>query len=256
MHFSTRNARPYLAALAAASLGAAAQAGVIIDSPDGFALRSEGSTSLGADVFVDGSAGARGAMEIGWNAKITGLIEKGPESTWKTPDLGKLPEAGTKTISLGWKETVALDPGAWGKVAIGDSATLLLSAGDYAVKSFSSGWAGTVVADTSKGDVYLYVNGSLKAGDEARFLTTGPGSLYLITGGESAFGYKSQLTGMLYSQGSTAFGSESLVNGYVWSGGAISAGWKSEFNYSAPIPAPGAAALGLAALAVARRRRR
>lgn len=249
-----RLARIGTAALVAA-LGFQAHAGVIVDVPAGFVVRSGGSVSVGTFAALDGSLGAAGSSSLGWGATVTGSVENGSPHGWFTPNLGTLPAPGSQAINLGWRETRALDPGAYGSFTSNSETQLLLSAGDYVFSNFQLGWAGQVIADTSAGDVYLNVGNALSAGSETRFGSTGPGTLYLVTGGSASFDWRSQINGRLYTLGAQSFGSETRLDGLTWAAGSISIGHASSFNYSAPITAPGAVALLVITAGLMRRRR-
>ncbi|MBX3356109.1 MAG: hypothetical protein KF724_10500 [Phycisphaeraceae bacterium] len=244
-----------VALVAALGLSSATHADVVIDSPDGFVIRSGGSTTVGGASLIEGSLGAGGAFDLGWGSKITGVIEKGSPHTWLSPTIGDMPPWGKVSINLDWREKASLAPGAYAGFSSNSETTLLLSAGEYVFSKFQLGWAGVVMADTSGGDVYLYIGDSLSAGANTRFVTNGGGSLYIIAGGSASFDFRSEIEGLLYTKGSQNFGSETRLTGLTWSAGSISVGYGSTFEYSAPIPTPAALALlGLTGVLLRRRR--
>lgn len=260
----THTARPTLplrlafhgtAALVAA-IAVSAQADVISDTPKGFVVRSQGSVSVGGNAQVHGSLGAAGSSSLGWGATVTGLNESGSPHTWTTPSIGSIPAWGSQSINLGYKQSLALNPAAYGALTSGTETQLLLGSGQYVFSSFQLGYAGRVIADTSAGDVYLYVGNALSAADQTRFEKLGGGNLFVVTGGSASFGYQSQINGSLYSNGAQSFANETRLNGLTWAGGSISIGYASVFDFAAPIPAPGALAmLGITGALVLRRRR-
>jgi len=242
-------------ALVAATVSSAS-ADVIIDAPNGFAVRSNGAVSVGGAAQILGSLGAAGGSSIGWGATVTGSIENGSPHSWFTPQLGSMPSVGSQAINLGYQQSLSLAPGAYGAFTSNSQALLSLTAGQYVFSNFNLGYMGRVVADTSAGDVYLYVGNALSTGSETTFERTGPGNLFIVTGGSASFDYRTQVNGSLYSLGSQAFGSETRLNGLTWSGGSISVGYASVFNYAAPVPAPSALILLGATGALVLRRRR
>lgn len=230
--------------------------GDVVDAPGGFAVRSGGSVSVGGNATIFGSLGAAGSSSLGWGSNVTGVVENGSPHTWVTPDVGPLPAAGSQAINLGWRQTMALDPGAYAALSSNSEVNVLLDAGSYVFSSFQLGWNGRVTADTSAGDVTLYVTNGLSAADQSRFNVVGGGRLTLVTGGSASFGYQSQFNGSIYSLGAQSFANESQLNGFTWANGSISIGYGSTFTYSAPVPAPGALALLLTAVIGAPLRRR
>lgn len=238
-----------------AALSSSAKADLIIDQPDGYAVRSQGSVSLGARVTIDGSLGAAGSASFGAGSVVTGDVSTGTPYTWFRPDVGTIPPWGSTNINVARDRSLALDPGAYGKFTSGTGASLLLSAGEYVFRSFDLARAGTVIADTSAGDVTLYVGEMLKGAAQVRFETIGPGTLFIVTGGSASFGNDARLTASLYSLGAQSFSSRTLLTGTTWSGGSISIGADSTFTY-ASIPTPGAVALLALAGVYGRRRRR
>lgn len=252
IRFASLAAVAVAAALAAPSLGA-----VVTDDPAGFALRSSKSINLGGETRVEGSVGSAGNVSRGWNAFVDGDIISGTEDGWKTPDIGSFSSGGSR-VSLGWAESASLEAGSYGAFTSNSSTTLKLGAGTYSFDSFQLGWAGNVVADTSAGDVYLLVNGALSAGDETRFISEGPGSLYLISKGNSSFGYKADVDGFVYSNGTLSFGTSSSLTGFAYSRGTLTTGFGSNFAFY--VPGPGSLALlpiaAAAGFGPSRRRRR
>ncbi len=237
-----------------AALSGGARADIIIDAPNGYAVRSQGSVSVGKETDILGSLGAAGSASLGTHVTVTGDLSTGTPYAWTKPLLGPLPSAGTDNISVSKNGTLSLDAGAYAKFNAAAGATVTLESGDYIFSTFDLGSAGRVVADTSGGDVYLFVSGKLSSGSKASFETTGPGSLFVVTGGSASFGSTSNITALLYSLGSQSFGKETTLKGLTWSQGSISIGQDSLFQY-ASVPAPAAAALLALAGATARRRR-
>ncbi len=224
------------ALVAATTLATPALADVITDSPNGFALRSNDSITLGGDSKVAGSVGAIKDVKSEWGSFVDGDIVIGSTSSWFTPKLPTWASGGDR-VRLGWAETVDLRAGSYGSLNADSSCTIGLSAGTYAFDSFSIGWDTTVVADTSAGDVYVLVSGALKAGDETRFKTSGEGSLYLITTGDASFGYKADVNALVYSAGKMSFGGSSTLSGLAFSEKSMTTGYGSQFAYIIPGPA-------------------
>lgn len=238
-----------------AALSNGARADVVTDQPDGYAVRSQGSVSVGARSTIFGSLGAAGNASIGSNAVVTGDLSTGTPYSWYTPSTGDIPGGGSTNINVAKNGSLSLDAGTYGKFTSGSSATLLLSNGEYVFTSFDLAKAGRVIADTSAGDITLFVGNSLSSASETIFQNNGGGNLTIVTGGSASFGSGSSMNALLYSRGSQSFGSSFSLTGLTWANGSISIGADSTFNFAAPVPAPAALALlGLAAAATRRRR--
>jgi hypothetical protein len=242
--------------MAAAILGSVALADVV-DKPDGFVLRSNNAIQLEGNVFAGGFVGAVKNVEMGWGSKVDGKVEIGADHSWFDPVINPWAVSKGKDVSLGWAESRTLTAGSYGNLTTNSSNSILLSgAGNYMFKSFQLGWSGTVTADTSKGDVYVYVNGPLTAADSTRFQTKGDGKLFLMSMGDISFGYQSNVQAAVYSGGDLSFGGSSSLVGFGFAEGSISAGYGANFSF-VPVPAPGVAALfALAGGCAGRARRR
>jgi hypothetical protein len=238
----------------AASAATPALASVVVDSPGGFALRAGGTVSLGGANEVHGSVGGLGSVTQGWGSFVDGAVEIGPSRTWTNAAIGPF-TAGGSNVNLGWSQSIALAAGSYGALTTNSSNTITLGPGQYAFTSFNLGWDGRVVADTTAGDVYLLVAGTLTAGDQTRFQTLGGGRLFIVSGGNASFGYKTEIDGSVYSRGALTFGGETQLRGLAYADGNLSTGYASQFSYI--IPGPGALALlpGLLAGRGGRRRR-
>lgn len=216
----------------------------VVDAPDGYVVRSQGSVSVGSQAQLFGSLGAAGNASVNSSAVVTGEVSSGTPYNWFTPSTGaSFPSAGTTNISLAKAQTLALDTGTYGSFSGGTSANLLLDAGAYVFSSFSVGSKGTVVADTSAGDVYLYVTKALSAGSESKFENSGPNNFYILTQGNASFGSKASVEAAVYSFGAQTYGTSSTLTGLTWANGNVSVGSKATFTYAAPVPVPGALAL-------------
>ncbi|MBL9141614.1 MAG: hypothetical protein JNK53_07080 [Phycisphaerae bacterium] len=238
MRFNAPGLQPLFVACATAGLlgSAPALADVVSDSPNGFALRSDKSISLGGANKVFGSVGAAGDLQIGWNSFVDGAIEKGDDRSWESPRFDDWSSGGEK-IKLGWAKSIDLRAGSYGSLKAESSTTIGLTAGSYAFDSFSIGWDSTVVADTSQGDVYVLVSGDLTAGDQSRFKASGEGTLYHIARGDASFGDRSDIYAAVYSSGRLSFGGEVNLTGLAYSAGDLSTGYGSNFAYFVPGPA-------------------
>jgi hypothetical protein len=254
---STNHINFGLVALTAAATLGSSVLGSIIDNPNGFVLRSSGSIAIQGNVLADAGVGALGNVTVGWGSFVDGPTESGATRTWLTPAIDPWSTPGGSNISLDWSQTRSLTAGSYGALTSNSSTTLNLGPGSYTFSSFQLGWAGQVNADTTSGDVYVYVNGALSAGDATRFQATGPGTLYLISGGNSSFGYQANIEAAVYSRGTLNFGGEARLDGLAYADGNISAGYGSRFSFLT-IPAPGALALipAIAGMALRGRRRR
>lgn len=247
-----------LAIAAAATLAAAPAFGSIVtDTPNGFALRAGGAMTLASQTEVTGSVGAAGALSRGWQSTVTGDIFSNTLTGWNRPTIGSFTSGGSN-IYVDWNQSRTLAAGSYGSFTSNSSTTLNLGAGSYAFSSFQLGWAGTVVADTSAGDVYLLVSGALNAGDQTQFRTVGSGTLYLVSNGSASFGYRANINAAVYSASAMSFGSETSLHGLAFAGGSMSTGYDSNFEYfSSPVPGPASLALiGVAGAFGAGRRRR
>lgn len=241
MFTHTSNTRFLLPAIVLAATAAApALASVVVDAPNGFALRSGGTISLGGANAVQGSVGALNSYSQGWGSFVDGAVEMGPTRTWSTAAIGPWTSGGTN-VNLGWAESTTLAAGSYGALSTNSSNTINLGAGQYAFTSFNLGWDGRVIADTTAGDVYLLVSGALNAGDQTRFETVGGGRLILVSGGNASFGYRAQIDGAVYSRGALSFGGETQLRGLASADGNLSTGYGSQFAYV--IPGPGGLAL-------------
>jgi len=238
-----------------AALSSTATADLIVDNPDGYAVRSQGSVSAGARVLIEGSLGAAGNASLGANSVVTGELSTGTPYAWFTPSVGSLPSWGTKDIAVGKNKSLSLDAGVYDKFTSSQGASLVLDAGEYVFSTFDLAKAGRVLADTSAGDVYLYIGKQMSASSDTVFETTGGGNLFIVTGGAASFGSGANIQASLYSLGSQSFGSSTQFLGTTWSGGAVSIGADSVFMYSS-VPSPAAVALLAIAGLVGRRRRR
>ncbi|MFO0962207.1 MAG: hypothetical protein U0625_04805 [Phycisphaerales bacterium] len=248
-----------LCAIAAAATLAAAPAfgGIVTDNPNGFALRSGGAMTLASQTEVAGSVGVAGALSRGWQSTVSGTVISNSVTGWNSPSFGSFTSGGSN-VYLDWNQSRTLSAGSYGAFTSNSSTTLNLSAGTYAFSSFQLGWAGSVVANTSAGDVYVLVSGALNAGDQTQFRTVGSGRLYLVSTGSASFGYHSEITAAVYSAASMSFGSETALHGIAYAGGSLTTGYASHFEYSAsPVPGPASLALiGAAGIFGGRRRRR
>jgi len=239
-----------------AALSNGARADLINDIPDGYAVRSQGSVSVGANARIAGSLGAAGNASLANGAVVTGDLSTGTPYSWHTPSIGGLPSAGSTNVNVAKNGSLALDAGIYDKFTSGSSATLTLTAGEYVFSSFDLAKAGRLLADTSTGDIKIYVTNKLTSASETIYDNIGGGNLTIVTGGSASFGSKSSIEALLYSLGSQSFGSNTLFNGLTWAGGSVSIGQGSEFNFAGPVPAPAGLALLGAAAALTRRRRR
>lgn len=229
----------------------------VVDAPGGYVLRSQGNVSVGSDADLFGSLGAAGNASVSASAVVTGEVSSGTPYNWFTPSVGSFPSAGSTNISVSKNQSLTLDAGAYGSFNGATSADLLLDAGSYVFSSFSIGSKGMVVADTSAGDVYLFVTKALQAGSETKFENSGPNNFFILTQGNASFGSKASIEAAVYSLGSQSFGSSSTLNGLTWADGNVSVGSKSTFTYAAPVPVPGAVALlGIAGVLASGRGRR
>lgn len=238
-----------------AALSSVAAADVIIDSPNGYAVRSQGAVSVGAHSTINGSLGAAGSASIGNGAVVTGQLSTGSPYSWYTPTIGSLPSSGSLDVNIAKNGSLSLSAGAYDQFTTGASATLMLGAGQYVFRSFDLAKSGRVLADTSAGDITIYVTNGLSSASETIYQNSGGGNLTIVTGGSASFGSHSSISALIYSLGAQSFGSSSLVNGLTWANGSISIGSGSQFNFASPVPAPAAMAL-LAAAAMTTRRRR
>jgi hypothetical protein len=224
-----------------ASMGYSAL-GSIVDSPGSFVLRSRGNITLDGAVTTGGAVGALGSFTQGYGSNVSGAVEMGTAHSWTDPAISTWTAPGGSAIDLGWSQTRSLTAGSYGAFTSNSSTVLNLGPGSYTFSSFQLGWSGRVVADTSAGDVYMYVHGSLNAADATRFEANGPGTLYLITHGDVSFGYQANVEAAVYSGGSLSFGAGNQLTGLGYASGNISAGYGSNFTF-ATVPGPGALAL-------------
>lgn len=241
-----------LALTAVTAIGSTA-VGAIVDTSRGFVLRSGGSIALEGNVYASSAIGALGNVTVGWGSTVNGPIEIGAARTWTNPITSWTTPQGSN-IDLAWSQTRSLTAGGYGAFTSNSSTTLNLGSGTYTFSSFQLGWNGKVVANTSAGDVYLYVNGALASADATRFEKTGAGNLFLVTGGTMAFGYQANVQAALYSGGTLTFGGDSRLTGLAYAANNINAGYGSAFTFT-DVPAPGTLALmGLAGCCSRRRR--
>lgn len=229
----------------------------VVDTPGGYVVRSQGSVNVGSNADLFGSLGAAGNASVSASAVVTGEVSSGTPYHWFTPSVGSFPSAGSTNINIAKNQSLTLDAGTYGSFNGASGADLLLDAGSYVFSSFSIGNKGVIVADTSGGDVYLFVTNALHAGSESRFENSGPNNFYILTQGNASFGSKASIEAAVYSLGSQSFGSSSTLNGLTWADGNVSVGSKSTFTYAAPVPMPGAfALLGIAGVLAFGRGRR
>lgn len=230
-----------LALAGVAAMGSSAL-GSIVDSPGSFVLRSRGNITLDGAVTTGGAVGALGSFSQGYGSTVSGAVEMGTAHSWTDPAISTWTAPSGSAIDLGWAQTRSLTAGAYGAFTSNSSTVVNLGPGSYTFSSFQLGWAGRVVADTSSGDVYMYIHGALSAADSTRFEANGSGTLYLVTHGDVSFGYQANVEAAVYSGGSLSFGGANQLTGLGYASGNITAGYGSNFTF-ATVPGPGATAL-------------
>ncbi|MCE9620418.1 MAG: hypothetical protein K8R92_11015 [Planctomycetes bacterium] len=243
-----------LALVSAAAFTLTAQ-GSVIDTPKGFVLRSNVGIALAGNVHVGGKVGAVGQVTTGSGTSTDG-VETGAVHTWTSPVITSWTAPAGVNVDLDKSEVRSLTAGSYDKFTSKISSTLNLGSGVYTFSKFDLGASGKVVADTSAGDVYVYVSGAFAADGQTKFQTTGAGKLFLVALGNMTFGNQAEINAAIYGSGGVSFAGNTNLTGLVYAGGNLIVGSGSNFTFS-NVPAPGVSALlAVAGIIGGRRRRR
>ncbi|MCE9620420.1 MAG: hypothetical protein K8R92_11025 [Planctomycetes bacterium] len=243
-----------LALVSAGAFSSPAQASVV-DTPKGFVLRSNGAISLAGNVHAGGMVGAIGHVTTGSGTSTDG-VETGSVHTWTSPVITSWVTPPGVNVDLDKSEVRSLTAGSYAQFTSKNSATLNLGSGTYTFSKFDLATSGKVVADTSAGDIYVYVSGVFSAAGKTQFQTIGAGKLFLVAIGNMSFGSQAEIQAAIYGSGAVSFAGSTHLTGLAYAGGNISVGTGSEFTFS-NVPAPGVSALmAIAGIIGGRRRRR
>lgn len=156
----------------------------VIDSYDA-TLGSYG----GSNVQKRGHVGSNGTIALASNAIIYGNGVAGPSGsvTGGTVTGQRLNASKTRTLPILTVPAAAVNVGA---ITLSSKTTMTLTAGTYVASSVAISGQATLIADTSKGPVTLYVTGSISIGGNGVLNTTGqPRFLSIVQVGGTAVSY-------------------------------------------------------------------
>jgi hypothetical protein len=177
----------------------------------------------GTNVLKQGDVGSNGNIALASKAMIDGSAIAGPGGTVTGGIVtGQRTSAqSTRSLPIPVVPATAVNIGA---INLSSSATMTLTAGTYVASSLAISGKATLIADTSKGAVNLYVTGSVSIGGNGVLNTTGlPRYLSLVQVGGAAVSYSGNgdYSGSIYAPESvlTLSGNGTLYGAF--DGGAI-----------------------------------
>jgi len=239
-----------------------------------------GGAGLARDVTVTGPIAAARRLDIDRGSLVRGDASYGTEA-WVHASATIEGDLGQDLLSVDrWAPTLIDEPVSWNSLAgstyyargadvalapdvcgglnMDRDGTLRLTAGTYDLGSVWLGRDAHVVADTSAGDVHVYIAGSLSADRGTTFETTGGGSLVFLADASVSLGRGVQADAGFYSFGTLGVETDGHITGRLYSAGDMWLGQDVEVQGLGPghLPEPATLALVLAGAGFLLHRRR
>ena len=238
---------------------------------------SGGNLVVGWNATIDGSAGARGSLQLADQATVSGDLYAGGaiQTGWHSAfgaaydqlatevfDMLAVPAADTASrggdyVAAMSHDVLQLAPGAYGDVSAAWQGNLALSAGEYYFDSLFLGDESRMNIDTSLGDVLIYVAGNVQLAWNSQVRRTGGGGALVSAGGSLQTADQSLLDATLLAGGPVNLGWNSEITGQVYSQSDITLASQAHIGGAALVSVPEPATvllLGIGLLALSGRR--
>lgn len=271
-----------LTALPIAMSASAAHATVLNDQPAGLVARAGGLLSSDGDATFTGSAAGsivnlrgntttisgdlyyQAAVAVSPGVSVSGSTTQTSSGSapWNTVNNPGTYTWGGSNVSLSHGESINLAAGTYQDFSTQTDGRVTLSAGEYQFRSVSWSHRTIITADTSGGDIVLYVGTDLDTATDVTLDNTGSGTVYLVVNDDISFSHRNNIEAAVYGFGSSVdfSGNDSQFTGTIYAAGDISLGHRTRLTYQFNQPIPGAPTLAgitiAAGFAAIRRNRR